>query len=98
MCLRTISFLARHVLGFGQPLAVFRIKMTDWLIWRGFKVAEAFQNTNLLQVLRGMVGVIYSIVWTSIHFRACIYRRHATGPYSVKLNVTPMDPTIVSYM
>jgi len=48
-------------------------------------VAPAFQNTNMLQNLRKIVRMIYSVVWTPIHFRAFKYGRYATGPYSIGL-------------
>jgi len=72
--------------------------MTDWLIRGGFRVTAAFQKTNLLQILRKLVGMIYSVVWTTIQFRVCKYERYATGPYSIELQVTPLYPTIETPM
>jgi len=81
----TITLLAGNILSQRQPLTATRIRMTDWLIRGGFRVAAVFQKTNLLQILRKIVGIIYSVVWTPIHFRACKYERYATGPYYVEL-------------
>jgi len=72
--------------------------MTDWLIRGGFREAAAFQKTNLLQILRKIVEMMYSVVWTPNHFRACKYERYATGPYSIELQVTPLYPTIETPM
>jgi uncharacterized protein YehS (DUF1456 family) len=79
----TIKLLARNILNQRQPLMAARIRMTDWLMRRRFRVAAALRNTNLLQILRKIVGTLYSVVWILIQFRVYKYGRYATEPYSI---------------